>query len=158
MPNPILTSPVVELHWGILLWPKWTLPSKHQVQWNDERSRNTDVQWMPRIRYMEGTWQVGFILFLFWNSDLRLLSGKMEESGIMKLLPHLKIKDIFSAFFIKGLSTESWGARTQEVFHIRVQMGVSLPGTSQSSACCHLCDLDKQVNIWASASLPLKWK
>lgn len=72
----------------------------------------------------------GLILFCFLSeilTSLRLLSGKMEEGRITKLLPQLKIKGIFPTFFTKRLSTGILGARdTSGTSHQGSGLGVSL--------------------------------
>lgn len=111
------------------------------------------------------TWEVhGRLVLLCFLSEiltsLRLLSGKnggrwndeITSSKNQRYLPH---------FCWEGVVHKNPGCRnTSGTSHqgSDAGLGVSLPGTSQSSACCHLCDLDKEVNAWASASLPLKWK
>lgn len=64
--HAIITCSTITLRDTLVTWPKWTLPSKHQVQWNDERSQITDAQRTPCV-----TWKVhGKLVFFCFVSEI----------------------------------------------------------------------------------------
>lgn len=138
MPNPILTSPAAEWYWGMLLGDDQGGSSPLNIQSNGMMKEEETPMFRECLvwpgRYMAGWFY--FVSFLkFWLAwDYWAIIWRKAE--IMKILPHLKIKDLFPAFFIRGLSTESQGTRTQQVLHIGIQMGVCLvPAWDQSELC-----------------------